>query len=161
MWLLRDKIYVQEDKGSFIERTFFTDINQCWANSKQDSSSVAKSVLTDPLPLDFSIAQLHFLVVHSCCSPKSEVMLWWSEVSQKNSDLSTHRISLVPRENIKWLQHFAVRQRRHHRNYGVWIKRVCEYEKHPLTSDSNLARPLSVFCRYFSLFTKVFDSTFI
>ena len=89
----------------------------------------------------------------------SHVMMKW-RVS-KNSDLSTHRISFVPREHIKslQLQHFAVRQRRHHRNYGVW--RVCEYDKHPLTSDSNPVRPLSVFCRYFSLFTKVFYSTFI
>ena len=63
-------------------KNFFHE-NQSMGDCKQDSSSVAESVLTDPFSLDFIIAQLHFLVVHSCCSPKSEVMLWWSEGSQK------------------------------------------------------------------------------
>ena len=141
-------------KGSFIERTFFARTN-VGGECKRDISSVADSILTDPFPLTLS---------------KHNFTFWWSTVKwsyvmmkwrvSNNSDLSTHRISFVPREHIKslQLQHFAVRQRRHHRNYGVW--RVCEYDKHPLTSDSNPVQPLSVFCRYFSLFTKVFYSTY-
>ena len=60
------------------------------------------------------------------------------------------------RETVKWLQHFlgSLRWRRHHGNYGVWIKRLCEYEKHPLPLTPIRSGPFPCFADIFPYLQK-------